>query len=412
MGDLAQAWIGHGLTSFDAFVRRFGVGPTHVVHAPGRVNLIGGHIDYHGLPVLPIAIDRGIDILFRARSDPAVNAVSDQPGYPETSFELSPSIPAAEDGHWSNYLRGPAQSLARNDGALLGLDALITSTLPASVGLSSSSALAVGMGLALAEANRIPVVREQFADQMADAERYTGTRGGGMDQATSLLGLEGHALHLHFKPLRAEPVAVPDGVQVIIAHSMETAEKSGVRRADYNDRRIQGELALRSVAGAFGLPADTSYGDLLEVDDLVARSARLLTTPRREYFRHVVTESDRVTRAVAALRSGDLAGLGKLMRASHESLRSDYGVSTASLDELVSIAMEAGAFGARMTGAGFGGAVVILAPAHLTSAIETAVIDDFFRPGGVPHPGDAGLLFRVGAAGGALVQEADSRKQT
>lgn len=409
MGDLASARTRDSLNSFDAFASRFGGEPTHVVHAPGRVNLIGGHIDYHGLSVLPIAIDRGIDLHFRPRPDPEIRAVTLQPGQPGASFEISASIPSAEGGHWSNYLRGPAQSLAREGEVRTGLDVLVASTLPPSVGLSSSSALAVAMGLAIATANGIEVDREPFAGQMADAERYTGTLGGGMDQAASLLGAEGHALHMHFSPLRVEAIAVPPGVEFIVAHSLETASKSGSSRSDYNERRQRGEAALRIVVDALDMPPGSGYSDLLAVDGLPDRCAGLLRDLERKYFRHVVTEGRRVVRAVEALRASDLRALGALMCESHESLRADYGVSTANLDELVSIAMGAGALGARLTGAGFGGAVIIVAEADLAPSVLSSLTAAFYEPRGGFSPGQSGHLFRVRPSGGARVTRLDGR---
>jgi galactokinase len=371
--------------------------PTHVVRAPGRVNLIGEHIDYHHLPVLPIAIDREILLHFRTRPDRLVRACSTAPSTAEVSFELGREIPTGPPGDWSNYLRAAAQSLVRSHGVDRGMEV---------AGLSSSSALVVATGLALAEVGGVRIAREDLASQMAEAERYTGTRGGGMDQATCLLAREGHALHLRFAPLRARPIPVPAHARLIVAHSLERAEKSGAAQEAYNTRRRVGEDARETVARKLGLAADTPYRVLAE-DPARAldASAAVLEGSSRAYFRHVLTEADRVDRAVEALEARDVDVLGALMNASHESLRVDYEVSTPGLDELVEIAREAGASGARLTGAGFGGAIVAIAQPDAVDTVLGALRTRFYVRRDIPDPDARGLLLTVRPSAAAAVVE-------
>ena len=389
----------------EEFERLYGVPPTHVVRAPGRVNLIGEHIDYHGLPVLPMALDREIRLLFRARVDPVVRASSLAGDLPPTSFEVGPGIPPADAGDWSNYLRGAAQSLANIQGARHGIDLLVHSTLPTAAGLSSSSALAVGAGLALAQANGIRVVPLGFAEQMAHAEQYVGTQGGGMDQAVCLLARAGQALHVAFRPLSVRPIPIPSDLRVIVAHSLARAEKSGSARASYNERREIGRSAGASIVSALGLPQGSGYRDLVDRDrDVLEVAADVLSGSALRYFRHVVSEAHRVRQAVAALEAADLVTLGELVDASHESLRDDYAVSTPELDQLVAIARDAGALGARLTGAGFGGSMIALVTPERLPNVREALEHDFYWPRGVSNPTGADRLSLVQAGDGACVE--------
>ncbi|MDH3297630.1 MAG: galactokinase [Gemmatimonadota bacterium] len=387
------------------FRRRFRAAPSHVVRAPGRVNLIGGHIDYHGLPVLPVALDRDVRLLFRPRTDGVVRAQTCAAGLAGASFELATRIPSAELGDWSNYVRGAAQSMVLERGVDRGLDLLVNSTLPMAVGLSSSSALAVAASLALARVNDLELDRVEFAGQMAVAERYVGTQGGGMDQAVCLLALAGHAVYVEFLPLTVRPIALPSDLRVVVAHSLERVEKSGVARAAYNDRRRNGELALALVASHLGLAPNTSYGELINQGDIARQAAaQVLSGSAAGCFRHVVSEARRVAEAVAALESGDLVTLGGLMDASHESLRENLEVSTPALDELVAVARRAGALGCRLTGAGFGGSAVALVAADRVDDVYAALAKEYYQPRGVADPVSAGSLFTCRASGAATVE--------
>lgn len=389
----------------EAFTGEFGATPTHVVRSPGRVNLIGGHIDYHHLPVLPMAIDREIRLLFRRREDGRVRAMTLADDLPGVAFELSETIPAGETGDWSNYVRGVAQSMVREQDVTSGIDLLVDSTLPIAAGLSSSSALSVGAGLAIARANKIDIDRVTFAGQMAEAEHFTGTHGGGMDQAVCLLAESQHALYVEFQPLRARPILLPSGLQIIVAHSLENAEKSRDVQAAYNERRLVGESARKAVSATLGLLPDTGYRNLVDIGEPALQVAtEVLSGHAADCFRHVFREAGRVMTAVDALESADLFTLGELVNDSHESLRSDYKVSTPALDELVTLARNAGALGARLTGAGFGGAMIALVSAEQAGSIRSALASGFFHPRGVSDPEDAGVLLEVQASGGASVE--------
>ncbi len=397
------------------------------VTAPGRVNLIGEHTDYNGLPVLPIAIDREVRVDFRVVDDPVVRLDSPSTRFAPFAFQLKRPIEAADQGDWSNYVRAAARGLLEH-GVLLerGIEGTVTGDVPIASGLSSSSALVVASALALLRANGVEVgertgsggaalpgtgVREttriqaalsrlELAALMARAERFVGLEGGGMDQAACLHGVEGHALRIEFDPLRVTPVAVPEEWRWVVASSLVRAEKSAGAREAYNERARQCREALEGL----GQP---TYRDLVASDDpdgLLRHARRALAPVLFRRFRHVVTEGRRVAQAEQAMRDGDLHRFGDLMVRSHESLRDDYEVSTGELDEIVSVALGAGAAGARLTGAGFGGCAVALCDVTTIAPVMEALATRFYEPR-LGRPPTRNMLFVAKPGGGAGVRE-------
>lgn len=370
--------------------------------APGRVNLIGEHVDYHGLPVLPAALTRAVRLSFAPRHDGWVRIANADPRHPERRFELGSADERDPDGDWGNYLRAAAL-VARSYGADRGVSALVDTDLPVAAGLSSSSALVVAMARALLYAAEIEVDPVELAGRVAEGERFVGTRGGGMDQAVCLGGKTGHALHIEFDPLRWTPVPLPDGWRIIVAHSGVKAEKSGARRDAYNERRRDGESALHAVAVDLHRRG-ASFGDLMAevpVGMLLERGARLLDERRVRRFRHVVTEARRVQAAVAAIRAADLVRFGALLVESQASLRDDYEVSHTRLDGLVDAALEGGAAGARLTGAGFGGCAVAICEEARMEAVHDALQRAL---GGFGIPVAEQVLFAARVGEGARVE--------
>ena len=376
-----------------------------VARAPGRVNLIGEHIDYCGLPVLPMALGQGVRIGFEQRADRGTRLVNADARFAPSFFTIDASIPPAPAGDWSNYARAAAQALARRFPDLRGVDALVQSDLPIAAGLSSSSALVVAMALALLHANRVTVPPLELMELLALGERYVGTAGGGMDQAIILGARAGCATRIDFRPLRLTPTAVPADWRFLVAWSLVPAEKSGGAQQAYNERTRQCDEARRLVATRLGRPEDITYPTLLAaapVEELleVAEAALPVVLARR--FRHVVTEGRRVPQAETALAAGDVATFGRLLDASHQSLRDDYEVSHPELDRLVELAREAGAVGARLTGAGFGGSIVALSRAERAPAVVSALGEGFYAPRGAGA--DAGRhVFTAEPASGAEV---------
>ena len=393
-----------------AFDAHFGTpAPALFVLSPGRINLIGEHIDYNNLSVLPMAIGRHVRLLVRPRADARVRIASLSAGFGAREFLLGREIPPYPVGDWGNYVKAAVQALARTHDGLHGFDAALDSTLPVAAGLSSSSALVIGVALALLGANGRTWDAVALAEEMAKAERYTGTQGGGMDQAICAGAVEGTASRVDFAPLRITPVPVPTDWRFVVAHSLSRAEKSGGAQATYNRRTVECREALSLVETRLtrGGSSGRGYRELLatySAGELVEIGEQVLDGDLRKRFRHVVTEADRVRRAEVALRGSDLATFGTLLSASHVSLRDDYEVSSTALDELVAIADAAGAAGARLTGAGMGGCIIATAPARDVEGVLDHLRTEFYVPRAPAGPlGDH--LFLADPAGGARVVE-------
>jgi galactokinase len=288
------------------------------------------------------------------------------------------------------------------------LDAVVSSTLPVASGLSSSSALVIAMGQAILEANGLSVPTLEFAEAMAGAERYTGTQGGGMDQAISAGAREGHAARIEFDPLRLTHTPVPQGWRFIVAHTLVRAEKSGAAQEAYNLRTRECREARDRMAGV--IPQGTiarapTYPALLEqncIQDLVDLAEAHLEGVLLKRFRHVVTEGTRVFDAEQAMKRADSLTFGLLMNVSHESLRDDYEVSSRELGTLVELALDAGAHGARLTGAGFGGCVVALTVPERVENVLDALRSGYYRDRDVSTGLDE-VLFVARAGPGASV---------
>jgi len=364
-----------GLDPVSLLENRFGAGrPPSVVSVPGRVNLIGEHIDYHDLPVLPMAIDRRISIAFRPRGDRRIRVHNAGP-YPDREFDWTDELEPGDPGGWGNYLKAAAAAVGQHWTPGRGIDAVVSSNLPPASGLSSSSALLTGFTLALLAANGVEAGFEELMGVLPEAEHFVGTRGGGMDHAAALASRAGFALLVNFAPLAVEPVPIPDGWRFLIAHSLQAAEKSSSARAEYNARRMAGAAALDRV----GLPSYKVAIERNDWTDLAALARRSLDGWERRSFLHVTGEAFRVEQAVTALRAADAPAFGSLLNASHESLRENLAVSTPELDRLVALARDAGASGARLTGAGFGGCAVIFCPADSLEDLRSALVQYYYE---------------------------------
>jgi len=372
----------------ERFEDMYAAPPTHVIRVPGRVNLIGEHIDYCGLSVLPMAIDRAVWFALRPNHLEKIRIATTAVGFTSAEFSTLTPIVTGQPGDWVNYVRAAAETILT--GNLLvhrtsppGFDALIDADLPLAMGLSSSSALVVATALALvvtAGMDDLEHVCEnnpsfclELADELARGERYVGTAGGGMDQAACLMGCSECAIRVDFDPLAVTPVPVPPDWSFVIAHSGDKAEKSGAAQQVYNRRTEEARRAAQKAWNILGEPecfqmaSDEglrSYEGLLEYTDILEKSKKILDSTSYRRFRHILTEARRVSHAEEAMRAGKLAQFGKLLTASHRSLQDDYEVSTQQLDAMVDTALASGASGARLTGAGLGGSIVAICPAN------------------------------------------------
>jgi len=371
-----------------------------LVSAPGRVNLIGEHIDYHGLPVLPIALRRSVSVAFRARADSRIRAVSDG-GYGVRDFTWTADLAPTTAGDWENYLRAAACAVARKWGAGRGVDAAIVSDLPPAAGLSSSSALLVAFTLSLLHANAIPPVFEELMDVLPEGEHFVGTRGGGMDHAASLASRTDCASLVEFEPLAVRTVPVPPEWAFLVAHSLTIAEKSGSVRQQYNACRAAGTTALERL----GFPSYRLAIQARTLADLEELALRQLDGAEQASFLHVASEALRVHAAVAAMERHDASSFGSLLLASHASLRDHLHVSSAGLDRLVEAATASGALGARLTGAGFGGCAVVFCRRPDMPAVRRGLIQRYYA--GLPEFDERMHLIHAEPGPGALYSMKD-----
>jgi len=330
--------------------------------APGRINLIGEHIDYNGGLVMPAAINLGIAAACRPRSDHLARLhSSDDPLAVEIDLDR-PIEPDPARG-WGNYPAGVLHELLLQGVDLRGTDVLFTTTLPQGAGLSSSAAMGVLTAfsfLALAEASTSDLKAIALLCQKAE-NQFVGVNCGIMDQFAVALGKEGCALLLDCESHDYHYVPVAMGVHAFVI--MNTSRQRRLADSKYNKRRAECNAVLRLLetdAPRNGL-VHASWSDVLShVSDPVLR--------RRA--RHVISEQVRVEQASRVLAAGDLAAFGRLLTESHASLRDDYEVTGPHLDAIVGAALQApGCLGARMTGAGFGGCAIAL--------VEQAEIPDF-----------------------------------
>ncbi|UQA58936.1 galactokinase [Polyangium aurulentum] len=332
---------------FASFEELFGRAPDASAEAPGRVNLIGEHTDYNGGLVLPIATPQRTRVQLARRSDRVVRASSAEVGGEPAQYVLCEEV---RRGQWIDYVQGVTRALAEAGMSTPGFDIRISSEVPLGSGLSSSAALEVSLlrGLRALFGLSIDDVTIARLGQRAEND-LVGAPVGIMDQmAASLAGTDA-ALMLDTRTLAYELVPLPPEAELVVIASGVTHEHAG---GEYRVRRAECERA----AAMLGVDLLCSLGPESE------ERLSALPEPLGRRARHVIRDSARVRAAAGAMRAGDLRTLGDLFRASHASMRDDYEISTTEIDTLVTLAdSEPDIFGARMTGGGFGGSVVMVA---------------------------------------------------
>lgn len=369
----------------ELFVETFGAEPAGAWSAPGRVNLIGEHVDYNGGTCLPLALPHRTFVALALRQDSRVRLVSAQQPGALWEADLDEVAPGTVEG-WGAYVVGVAWALAQEGVAVPGFDAAVVSAVPTGAGLSSSAAIECAVALALDASLGLGLSAEdaglaRLAAACVRAENeIVGAPTGGMDQAVSLRSLPGHALLLDTLDSSVRHVPLDLAAHGLTLLVVDTRAPHALVDGQYGQRRASCER------GAASLGVRT----LREVSDLDAALESLSHLPDAEVtsrrVRHVVTEIERVARLVEALESADLLAVGRLLDAGHASLREDFEVSSRELDLVCASAHAAGALGARMTGGGFGGSALVLVRSEEVDLVAGAVLEAFLAEG-LPAPG-------------------------
>ncbi len=341
-----------------------------VFSSPGRVNLIGEHTDYNGGFVFPAALTVASTIIVRARNDREVNlAATDLDDRVNANLDELEKYKALK---WGNYQLGVADELQKSGYKLVGCDMLFHDTVPLGAGLSSSAAIEVVTALTLAtlgnEANcidkKIDMIEMAIIGQKAE-NNFVGVNCGIMDQFASAMGKKDHAIFLDCKDLSYELVPLKlEGYKIVIAN---TNKKRSLADSKYNERRSECEKGLEILKTA--MPDATCLGEI-SIKEFNKYKHIIEDNTIAKRVEHVIAEDDRVLRSIKALKDNELEAFGKLMNASHESLKNLYEVSGIELDTIVEEGLKVdGVVGSRMTGAGFGGCAV--------SIVKNKKVDDY-----------------------------------
>ncbi len=346
--------------------------------APGRVNLIGEHTDYNDGYVLPFALPHRAEVSARRSDGPPRWTVASRQAPGPVTVTPDDLVPGRVTG-WAGYVAGIVWALTEAGHRVPSADLAIDSTVPVGAGLSSSAALECAVLAALCDLGDLdlPVAdRPRLAQRAENA--YVGVPCGVMDQAAATLCRAGHALFLDCRSLSTEHVPFDLSAEGLAMLVVDSGSAHAHVDGEYATRRATCDRAAREL----GVPA---LRDLDGVDDLDAALAHLADPVARRRVRHVVTENHRVRDTVALLRAGRTRDIGPLLTASHASMRDDYEITAPAVDLAVEVALAAGAYGARMTGGGFGGCVLALVDASAVGAV-TAEVTAAFGARGYPSP--------------------------
>lgn len=353
-----------------SFEKLFGHAAVVICDAPGRANLIGEHTDYNGGFVLPTVIPQRTRVQLAPRNDDFVRVTSMEAERPGEIAEYA--LGAERPGRdWLDYIQGITKILRAENYKIRGFEARIESDVPLGSGLASSAALEVSLARALREAFALELDDLRIAQigQRAENE-FVGANVGIMDQMASSLGSTGSALIIDTHTLHFETVPLPAQLELVIINSGVSHNHAG---GEYNTRRNECKRACQ-LLGVAEL-SELSRADLYKL--------AVLPEPLQRRVRHVITENDRVLDAVNAIYAGDVACLGELFYASHRSMRDDFEISIPEIDLLVELAAaDPDVYGARLTGGGFGGSVVILAMQGKARKVATRVAKNYARQSG------------------------------
>ncbi|KAM6937252.1 N-acetylgalactosamine kinase [Xenentodon cancila] len=432
----------------NAFETKYGESPLFFAYAPGRVNLIGEHIDYCGYSVLPMAIEQSILAAVSVNDSGIIQLANTNPQYQDFRVSCSTDI-VIDKGNpkWYYYFLCGVKGIQEKFGvtSLAGMSCVIDGTIPPSSGLSSSSALVCCSGLLTMEANKKSLSKVALAEICATCERYIGTEGGGMDQSISFLAEQGTAKLIEFQPLRATDVKLPDGAVFVISNCCVEMNKAA--SSHYNIRVAECRIATKMLAQARGLDPSrllklsqvqtelkASLEDMLALvdevlhpelytreeickflcitseqfaTDLLSANIQNLTHFKlHQRAKHVYSEAARVMRFQSVCDSGPAESiklLGELMNQSHASCRDLYECSCPELDQLVDICLKSGAVGSRLTGAGWGGCAVSMVPTEKVESFLQSVREAYYLPDPRRAAMEKRSLFVSKPGGGAAI---------
>lgn len=432
----------------DTFETKYGESPLFYAYAPGRVNLIGEHIDYCGYSVLPMAIEQNILAAVSVNSSGTIQLANTNPQYKDFSVSCSKDIAIDRDNpKWHYYFLCGVKGIQEKFGlsSLAGMSCVLDGTVPPSSGLSSSSALVCCAGLITMEANQKSLSKVALAEICAKCERYIGTEGGGMDQSISFLAEKGTAKLIEFQPLRATDVKLPDGAVFVISNCCQEMNKAA--SSHFNIRVVECRIATKMLAQARGLdpsgflklaqvqtelkasleemlslveealhPEPFSREEISKVlgvtpeqfaSDLLSPNTQHLTHFRLyQRAKHVYSEAARVQQFKSMCDSeaaDSIQLLGELMNQSHASCRDLYECSCPELDQLVEICLKSGAVGSRLTGAGWGGCAVSMVPSEKVETFLRDVRQAFYLPDPRRAAMEKQSLFVSKPGGGAAI---------
>ncbi len=373
-------------TLTQSFETYFNAKPEFIVRAPGRVNLIGEHTDYNDGFVLPMAIDHAIWLALRPRNDKTVRLFSPDLEA-DSTFELD-SLAKGEG--WVEYPKGVAYQLMKEGYVLRGFDAVMTGDVPRGAGLSSSAAVELAVARAFAAVSGFEWNAPKMAKIAQKAENdWVGVNCGIMDQMASAACKEGHALFLDCRSLEIQHAPLPKGISIII---LDTSTRRGLVDSAYNERRGQCEEAARW----FGVKALRD----ISVEEFNKKSKAGLNELAAKRAKHIITENARVLEAIEVMKNGNIKRLGELFNASHDSLRDDFEVTNDALNTMVNCAREQeNCYGARMTGAGFGGCAVALVKEENADEFVNAVSAVYRQRSGL----EAAVYVCKASAGASLI---------
>ncbi|CAG5116544.1 unnamed protein product [Candidula unifasciata] len=428
------------------FREHFHDDPAFYARAPGRVNLIGEHIDYCGYSVLPMAIEQDIVMAVLPDNSGAISLVNSDHQYDEFVGDVKTIQITKDEPHWYKYVLCGIQGVKEQfcSSETKGFKALVEGTIPRSAGLSSSSALVCCAALAMLKANGWTMTKELLSEVCAKCERYIGTEGGGMDQAISFTAKAGKAKLIDFNPLRTTDVQLPLNAAFVVCNSL--AEMNKAATPHFNIRVVECRIAAQILAqsqddikwreikrlGELQLRLGVSLDEMLELvssklhiepyskeevckildvspEELAETSLSANTRNVENFYlhqraSHVYGEAKRVLqfKVICDDQPADaLEKLGELMNASHASCRDLYECSHPDLDILVETCRKHGAVGSRMTGAGWGGCTVSLVRTESTVPLLAGVRDDYYKPNPAKMAKAKEALFATIPAGGA-----------